>query len=42
MTLAPGWLQAVSDVNPLKHVVEGAASSSSVGTARRSRGGVPG
>ena len=23
MTLAPGWLQAVSDVNPLKHVVEG-------------------
>jgi ABC-2 type transport system permease protein len=24
MTLAPGWLQAVSDVNPLKHVVDGA------------------
>jgi len=24
MTLAPGWLQAISDVNPLKHVVEGA------------------
>jgi ABC-2 type transport system permease protein len=24
MTLAPGWLQAVSDVNPLKHVVSGA------------------
>ncbi|RBY89562.1 ABC transporter permease [Blastococcus sp. TF02A-30] len=24
MSLAPGWLQAVSDVNPLKHVVEGA------------------
>jgi ABC-2 type transport system permease protein len=24
MTLAPAWLQAVSDVNPLKHVVEGA------------------
>jgi ABC-2 type transport system permease protein len=23
MTLAPGWLQAVSDVNPLKHVVSG-------------------
>jgi ABC-2 type transport system permease protein len=23
MSLAPGWLQAVSDVNPLKHVVEG-------------------
>lgn len=23
MTLAPGWLQAVSDVNPLEHVVEG-------------------
>ena len=23
MTLAPGWLQAVSDANPLKHVVEG-------------------
>ena len=23
MTLAPGWLQAVSDVNPLKHIVEG-------------------
>ena len=23
MTLAPAWLQAVSDVNPLKHVVEG-------------------
>src|SRR3954469_17354841 len=23
MTLAPGWLQAISDVNPLKHVVEG-------------------
>jgi ABC-type uncharacterized transport system permease subunit len=23
MTLAPGWLQTVSDVNPLKHVVEG-------------------
>ena len=26
MTLAPGWLQAISDVNPLKHVVEGARS----------------
>jgi ABC-2 type transport system permease protein len=26
MTLAPGWLQAVSDVNPLKHVVEGTRS----------------
>jgi ABC-2 type transport system permease protein len=24
MTLAPDWLQAVSDVNPLKHVVSGA------------------
>jgi ABC-2 type transport system permease protein len=24
MTLAPAWLQTVSDVNPLKHVVEGA------------------
>lgn len=24
MSLAPGWLQAISDVNPLKHVVEGA------------------
>jgi ABC-2 type transport system permease protein len=24
MTLAPGWLQAISDINPLKHVVEGA------------------
>jgi ABC-2 type transport system permease protein len=23
MSLAPGWLQTVSDVNPLKHVVEG-------------------
>ena len=23
MTLAPGWLQAISDVNPLKHIVEG-------------------
>ena len=23
MTLAPGWLQTVSDVNPLKHIVEG-------------------
>jgi ABC-2 type transport system permease protein len=23
MTLAPGWLQAVSDINPLKHVVDG-------------------
>jgi ABC-2 type transport system permease protein len=26
MTLAPGWLQAISDVNPLKHVVEGTRS----------------
>ncbi|MCU1615352.1 MAG: type transporter [Frankiales bacterium] len=26
MTLAPGWLQGVSDVNPLKHVVEGTRS----------------
>jgi ABC-2 type transport system permease protein len=24
MSLAPGWLQGISDVNPLKHVVEGA------------------
>jgi ABC-2 type transport system permease protein len=24
MTLAPAWLQTVSDINPLKHVVEGA------------------
>jgi ABC-2 type transport system permease protein len=24
MSLAPGWLQTISDVNPLKHVVEGA------------------
>src|SRR3954471_4806123 len=24
MTLAPGWLQTISDVNPLKHVVSGA------------------
>jgi ABC-2 type transport system permease protein len=24
MTLAPAWLQTISDVNPLKHVVEGA------------------
>jgi ABC-2 type transport system permease protein len=23
MTLAPGWLQTISDINPLKHVVEG-------------------
>jgi ABC-2 type transport system permease protein len=23
MSLAPGWLQGISDVNPLKHVVEG-------------------
>jgi ABC-2 type transport system permease protein len=23
MTLAPGWLQTISDVNPLKHIVEG-------------------
>ena len=26
MSLAPGWLQAISDVNPFKHVVEGARS----------------
>src|SRR3954469_11014286 len=26
MSLAPGWLQGISDVNPLKHVVEGARS----------------
>ena len=26
MSLAPGWLQAVSDVNPLKHVVDGVRS----------------
>jgi ABC-2 type transport system permease protein len=26
MTLAPGWLQGVSNVNPLKHVVEGTRS----------------
>jgi ABC-2 type transport system permease protein len=26
MTLAPGWLQAVSDVNPLKHVVDAVRS----------------
>jgi ABC-2 type transport system permease protein len=26
MTLAPGWLRAISDVNPLKHVVEGVRS----------------
>ena len=26
MSPAPGWLQAISDVNPLKHVVEGARS----------------
>ena len=24
MTLAPAWLQTVSDINPLKHVVDGA------------------
>ncbi|HEY4626472.1 MAG TPA: ABC transporter permease [Blastococcus sp.] len=24
MTLTPGWLQTISDINPLKHVVEGA------------------
>jgi ABC-2 type transport system permease protein len=24
MSLAPGWLQAISDVNPFKHIVEGA------------------
>ena len=24
MSLAPGWLQAISDVNPFKHVVEAA------------------
>jgi ABC-2 type transport system permease protein len=24
MTLAPGWLQTVSDLSPIKHVVEGA------------------
>ena len=23
MTLAPGWLEKLSDVNPLKHVVDG-------------------
>jgi hypothetical protein len=23
MSLAPGWLQALSDLNPLEHVVEG-------------------
>jgi ABC-2 type transport system permease protein len=26
MSLAPGWLQAVSDVNPFKHIVEGVRS----------------
>lgn len=26
MTLAPGWLQAISDVVPIKHVVEGSRS----------------
>ena len=26
MSLAPGWLQAISDVNPFKHIVEGARS----------------
>ena len=26
MTLAPGWLQGISDVNPFKHIVEGARS----------------
>ena len=26
MSLAPGWLQGVSDVNPFKHIVEGARS----------------
>jgi ABC-2 type transport system permease protein len=26
MSLAPGWLQGISDVNPLKHVVEGVRS----------------
>jgi ABC-2 type transport system permease protein len=26
MSLAPGWLQALSDVNPFKHIVEGARS----------------
>jgi ABC-2 type transport system permease protein len=26
MSLAPGWLQGISDVNPLKHVVEGTRS----------------
>jgi ABC-2 type transport system permease protein len=26
MSLAPGWLQTISDINPLKHVVEGARS----------------
>jgi ABC-2 type transport system permease protein len=26
MTLAPAWLRTVSDVNPLKHVVDGVRS----------------
>jgi ABC-2 type transport system permease protein len=26
MSLAPGWLQGLSDVNPLKHIVDGARS----------------
>jgi ABC-2 type transport system permease protein len=26
MSLAPGWLQGISDVNPFKHIVEGARS----------------
>lgn len=27
MSLAPGWLQALSNVNPLKHIVDGARAS---------------
>jgi ABC-2 type transport system permease protein len=23
MTLAPGWLETISDINPVKHVVDG-------------------
>jgi ABC-2 type transport system permease protein len=41
MTLAPGWLQTVSDVNPLKHVVEGTREFFLGGYETQSRGGEP-
>ncbi|SDX87369.1 ABC-2 type transporter [Modestobacter sp. DSM 44400] len=42
MTPAPGWLQAISDVNPLKPWSPGRARSSTATTAAAPRGGVPG